>query len=97
VASLAGFVVDDDDPRCRLQVAGERFQISGPIFDVMEHVVEERHVDVFGRQTRIAELTEDCLDIGDLLLTRPAVDALEEPLVDFDRGGMERFMLRFAS
>ena len=41
----APFVVDDDDAACRCEVGDKGLEIGGAVLDVMQHVMEERHVD----------------------------------------------------
>ena len=79
--AVAGIEFDDDDPPTRLQVAGDALEIRGAVLDVVQHVVEERDIDVACRERGIGELAPDGHDIRHALRFGLVADTREESFV----------------
>jgi hypothetical protein len=60
---------DHRDAAAGLEVLREILQIECAILDVMQHVVNERHVHVV-RHARVRRLADDALDVGQSLFGR---------------------------
>ena len=85
VRAVTRIELDHHDTTARLEIAGDALEIRRAILDVMQHVVEERDVNVARRQRRIGELAEHRDDVRHVLGLRLASDLREESFVQLHR------------